>query len=152
VYGHEKPATVAYRANFKSCYFEYERRMHRWIQLSYSQALKPARKWEDVKNTGFSYKDSSDNQMAEFHVDNLKLFQQEMNEKNRLGGRLSVWFPNHLKPLIIIGHDECTFQQYSLSKKFWVAPDGQWVLVPKDKRQCVMVSAFQSRLPLSERV
>jgi hypothetical protein len=83
--------------------------------------------------------------MVEFHVDDLKLFQQEMNEKNGWGGRLSVRFPNHLKPLIIIGHDDCIFKQYSLSKKYWVAPDGQWVLVPKDEGQGVMVSAIQSR-------
>jgi hypothetical protein len=143
--GHEKPATVAYRANFISRYFECERRTHRWIQLSHSQALDLQENEKILKNTGFSYKDSSDNQMVEFHVDDLKLFQQEMNEKNGFGGRLSVRFPNHLKPLIIIGHDECIFKQYSLSKKYWVAPDGQRVLVPKDEGQGVMVSAFQSR-------
>ncbi len=82
--------------------------------------------------------------MVEFHVDDLKLFQQEMNEKNVWGGRLSAWFPNRLKPLIIIGDDECIFKQYSLSKKYWVAPDGQQVLVPKDEGQGVMVSAFQA--------
>jgi hypothetical protein len=68
-----------------------------------------------------------------------------MNEKNGFGGRLSVRFPNHLKLLIIIGHDECIFKQYSLLKNYWVAPDGQRVFVPKDKGQGVMVSAFQSR-------
>jgi hypothetical protein len=30
-------------------------------------------------------------------------------------------------------------------KKYWVAPDGHQVLVPKDKGQGVMVSAFQIR-------
>ncbi len=50
-----------------------------------------------------------------------------------------------VKPLIIIGHDECIFKQYSLSKKYWVALYGQQVLVPKEKGQGVMDSAFQSK-------
>ena len=36
---------------------------------------------------------------------------------NNFGGNLSVRFPTGEKPLIIIGHDESIFKQYSLSKK-----------------------------------
>jgi len=38
-----------------------------------------------------------------------------------------------MKPLIIIGHDECIFKQNRLSKKHWVSLCGTWVLVPKDE-------------------
>jgi hypothetical protein len=70
--GHEKPATVAYRDAFISHYFEYERRTHRWVQLSASQANDLQEKGMIMKTTGFSYVDSLGNQMVEFHVDNFK--------------------------------------------------------------------------------
>jgi hypothetical protein len=38
VEGHKKPAIVVYRYTFISHCFEYERRTHRWVQLSASQA------------------------------------------------------------------------------------------------------------------
>jgi hypothetical protein len=52
----KKPTTIAYRANFISCYFEYMRRTHRWVQPPISQALY-SKKRESVKNTGFSFVD-----------------------------------------------------------------------------------------------
>jgi hypothetical protein len=139
--GHEKPATVAYRANFISRYFEYERRTHRWVQLPESQALDLQERKMVLKNTGFRYKDALDNEWVEFHVDDFN----QSEEIHELGGRLSVRFPTNVKPLIILGHDECIFKQYCLAKKHWVAPCGTRVLVPKDEGQGVMVSAFQSR-------
>jgi hypothetical protein len=35
--------------------------------------------------------------------------------------------------------------QYHMTNKFWMAPDGERVLVPKDEVQGLMTSAFQSR-------
>jgi hypothetical protein len=112
--GHEKPTTVAYRADFISHYFEYERRTHRWVQLLTSQAFDLQEKGEIVKNTGFSFVDSLGNQTVEFHINDFK----QMDDANGLlGGNLSVHFPSQVKPLIIIGHDECISKQYCLSKK-----------------------------------
>jgi hypothetical protein len=51
--------------------------------------------------------------MLEFQVDDFK----QMDDGNGLGGNLSVHFPSHVKPLIIVGHDKCIFKQYCLSKK-----------------------------------
>jgi hypothetical protein len=51
--------------------------------------------------------------MVEFQVDDFK----QMEAANGLGRNLSVHFPSYVKPLIIIGHDECIFKQYCLSKK-----------------------------------
>jgi hypothetical protein len=117
------------------------REAHRWVQLAASQANDVHEKGMIMKNTGFSYVDSLGNQMVEFHVDNVKLG----DEEPVFGGKLSVCFPTGMKPLILIGHDECIFKQYCLSKKHWVSPCGTQVLVLKDEGQGVMVSAFQCR-------
>jgi hypothetical protein len=45
-------------------------------------------------------------------------------------------------PLVIFGHDECIFKQYHMTKKSWVAPNGEKVLVPKDDGQGLIISAF----------
>jgi hypothetical protein len=52
---HEKPATAAYWDAFISCYFEYERRTQRWVQLSASQAIDLQEKGMMMKNTGLSF-------------------------------------------------------------------------------------------------
>jgi hypothetical protein len=104
--GHKKPATVAYRAAFISCYFKYERR------IPTSKAFDLQEKGEIVINTGFSVVGSLGNQMVEVYVDGFK----QMDGANGLGGNLSMRFLSHVKPLIIIGHDECIFKQYCLLK------------------------------------
>jgi len=48
-------------------------------------------------------------------------------------------------PLIIFRHDECNFKQYTLTKKAWVSPNGETVLILKEDGQGVMVSSFQSQ-------
>jgi hypothetical protein len=70
--------------------------------------------------------------MVEYHVDNMVLEENEerwladdsiVNRSaanvnlNNFGGNLSIRFPMGEKPLIIIGHDESIFKQYSSSKK-----------------------------------
>ena len=48
------------------------------------------------------------------------------------------------KKLIIPGQDECIFKQYTFTKKAWVGPNGEKMLIPKDDGQGIMISAFQS--------
>ena len=48
------------------------------------------------------------------------------------------------KPLIIFGQDEFIFKQYTFTKKAWVGPNGEKMLIPKDDGQGIMISAFQS--------
>ena len=45
----------------------------------------------------------------------------------------------------MFGHDECIFKQYIFTSKNWITNEGITPLVPKDKGQGVMISAFQSR-------
>jgi hypothetical protein len=46
---------------------------------------------------------------------------------------------------MIIGQDECCFHQFLFSPKEWVASDGTRTIIPKDKRQGLMLSSFQGR-------
>jgi len=55
-----------------------------------------------------------------------------------------VRFPRGEKPLVIFSH-ECIFKQYTLTKKAWVAPNEEHVLVMKDEGQSIMISALQSQ-------
>jgi hypothetical protein len=74
--------------------------------------------------------------MVEFYVENFK----QGDEETVFGGKLSVSFPRGMKPLIIIGHNECILKQYCLSEKHSVPPCGMRVLVLKDEGQGVMLN------------
>ncbi len=52
---------------------------------------------------------------------------------------------NRKKTLIMLGHDECIFEQFQTTNKAWKSPNGETVLAPKDDRQGVMISTFPSR-------
>jgi len=82
--------------------------------------------------------------MVEHHVDESEDFQARMNIEP-FGGNLSVRLSPNVRPLIIVGHDECIFKQYLITTKAWTLPTGQSQLVPKDEGSGVMISAFQSR-------
>ena len=142
--GHERPCTVAYRKTFVTRYLNYERRMHRWVQIPLSESISLAESGKIIKNSGYMYTDESGTEMVEYHIDTLPEFQIRM-DKEKFGGNLSVRKNVNEKPLIIFGHDECIFKQYLLTKKSWCGPDGELALVPKDEGQGVMISVLQSR-------
>ena len=50
-----------------------------------------------------------------------------------------------LKPIVILGHDECIFKQYQFTNKSWVSDKGTTCIIPKDEGIGIMISAFQCR-------
>jgi len=82
--------------------------------------------------------------MVEYHVHTIgeKLLKEFIH--NQLGCNLSIQFPEGQCPLIIFGHDECIFKQFTMSTTSWVGPNGEAVIVPKDDGLGVMITAFQS--------
>ena len=114
--GHERPRTVSYRNAFVLRYLNYEQRMHRWIQVPLDESRQMEDDGKVVKNSGYRYVDAAGGEMVEYHVDTLDEFQIRMNE-TKFGGNLSVRKNVNEKALIIIGHDECIFKQYLLTKK-----------------------------------
>ncbi len=83
--------------------------------------------------------------MVEYHVDCCHLFQDRMNKETKFGGELSMQKNPQEKALIMFGHDEFIFKQYTMSTKSWIGPNGETEPVPKDDGQGIMISAFQSR-------
>ena len=57
---------------------------------------------------------------------------------------MSVRKPSNSKALISFGHDEYIFKQFTFSAKSWQGPNGEIVVIPKDDRLNIMISAFQS--------
>jgi predicted HTH domain antitoxin len=143
--GHEKPATVEYRRKFVQRYLKYERRAHRWIQITLEESKKLEREEIIPVSSGYYYTDELQNEMVEYHVDICHLFQDRMNERTKFGGNLSVRLAKEEKPLLMFGHDESIFKQYLLTGKAWIGPNGEKAISPKDEGQGVMISAFQSR-------
>jgi len=143
---HEKSEIVEYRRSFCPRYLKREVRCHRWIQLPLQEAQE---KFIDTARIdpsfGFQYKNDDGVNMIEYHVDDHDDFHIIMNQKHKYGGELSVRKPPDIRPLIIIGHDECIFKQYLSTLYAWVGSNGERGLVPKDDGQGVMISAFQSR-------
>ena len=112
------------------------------MTITESQAIKE--KGLVAKNSGYKYTDKNGIDMVEYHVDSSYLFQDQMNKETEFGGKLSVRLEQHEHPLIIFGHDECIFKQFHVTKKAWMGPNGETVLIPKDDGQGVMISGFQS--------
>jgi len=96
-------------------------------------------------NSGYRYSDENGNDMVELHVDTCNILEERANNETKFGGNLNVRKEAEEKPLIMFGHDECIFKQYTMTNKHWKAPNGAVVLIPKDDGQGVMISAFQSR-------
>lgn len=53
--GHEKPATVEYRRKFVQRYLKYERRAHRWIQITLEESKKLEREEIIPVRSGYYY-------------------------------------------------------------------------------------------------
>ena len=96
------------------------------------------------KDSGYKYTNEDGVNMIEYHVDCCHLFQDRMNKETLFGERLNVHKDPQEKALIMFGHDECIFKQYTMSTKSWIGPNGETVPVPKDDGQGIMISAFQS--------
>ena len=83
-----------------------EKRMHRWIQLSVSDALEITKKHTFMYESGYFYTDKQTGEkMVEYHVDACNYFHTLM-ENSRFGGNLSVCFPENEKKIILFGHDK----------------------------------------------
>ena len=71
-----------------------------------------------MKGNGYRYKDSQTREnMVEYHVDTIgeKLLKELVH--NQLGSNLSIQFPEGQCLLIVVGHDECIFKQFTMSTK-----------------------------------
>ena len=144
--GHEKPATIQYRWEFCKRYLRYEQRMHRWIQFTADEAAVMEDNGDVARGAG--YKEGN---IVEYHVDTVN---PSKLKETLFGGELSIRFPTGAKPLIIMGHDECIFKQYTMPRKQWYGPNKETYCVPKDDGMGIMISAFQCRefgfgMPLS---
>jgi len=87
-------------------------------------------KWLVPKNSGYKYQDKNGINMVKYHVDSCYLFQDQMHEETEFGGNLSAHLEQHDHPLIIFGHDKCIFKQFHMTKKAWMGPNGETVLIP----------------------
>jgi len=98
---------------------------------------------EVTTGSGYKYTNSDGLTMFEFHVDSVKNVKAVWLMTN-LGGNLSVRKPPDKKPLIIFGHDECIFKQYTMTGKQWYGPNGETYVVPKDDGCGVMIGSLHS--------
>jgi len=98
-------------------------------------------KGETPKGSGYKYTNSKGVAMVKYHCDTLP---ERGATNNNLGGNLSICFPIGQKMLVIFGHNECIFKQYTVTGKQWYGPNGEAYVVPKDDGAGIMISAFQS--------
>lgn len=102
------------------------------------------KKGKVFSGSGYKYKNNNGEDFIEFHVDDHPLLFATMTEHVPYGGYLSVRKNDSDKPLLIFCQDECIFKQYTFRSKCWNGPSGEVPLMPKDKGQGLMISAFVS--------
>ena len=115
--GHETPETKQYRKVYVKEILEMEKRMHRWIQLSVSDALEITKKHTFMYESGYFYTDKQTGEkMVEYHVDACNYFHTLM-ENSRFGGNLSVCFPENEKRLYCLDTTNAYSNSISLPTK-----------------------------------
>ena len=151
--GHERQDVLVRRNEFCKEYLtKWEPRCHRWIQVTKEKV----EKWRGEKTVPFQFNDKAKGysylspdgvEMVEYHVDDHDFLHEVADEMGFgiMGGNVSERRPPMSKPVIIFGQDECVFNQFLLSGKQWVGPDGHRALLPKTDGMGLMLSAFQSR-------
>lgn len=97
------------------------------------------------ENAGYHDKDTNQQDMVEYHVDDCKVLRDEDFEAFKFGGNLSVQKLPDMKPLVAWGQDECIFKQYAFTKNAWIGPEGEMSKIPKDEGLGTMVSGFVCR-------
>jgi hypothetical protein len=136
--GHEnKPALIQHRWDFCKHFLSFKQRMHHGMQVTLAEAAVLEANCNVAKGSG--YKQGN---IVEYHADAVNPV--KLKETN-FGGDLSIRFPMGVKSLIIFGHDEYIFKQFSRTGKQWYIPNTETYIVPKDKGIGIMILAFQSR-------
>ena len=142
--GHEHEAQRIHRSKHTTEYLTVlESNTFRWIQMPIEEyAALPYK--DEIHNTGYTYTGEDGIPMIELHVDDHDNLQVYANEKNcEFGGNTSVRMSG--KPIIILGQDECIFNQFLFGNRQWVSGKGERAFLPKTNGAGIMISAFQSR-------
>ena len=160
--GHERVEQQQSRINLAKQYIqEWELSTHRYIQFTEQDLLTFVRKNGYKQNELLacavkyvSKEADKETDMYELHVDDHEGLHALANDRYPLGGCLSHKHNPNNKPLIILGQDECIYQQFTIHGKQWCGPNGERALMPKTDGYGVMISAFQCRefgfsMPLS---
>jgi hypothetical protein len=149
--GHERSDVVEYRHSFCTDYLTvYEPRCLRWVQVRKDKAMTMDGVTVEL---GYDYVDpKTGKEMVEFHIDYCHGIAGLKDEEPQM----SVRALPESKPLMILGQDECVFNQFLLGQRTWVGPNGERPLLPKTEGEGYMLSAFVSRelgfgRPLSEK-
>jgi hypothetical protein len=150
--GHEKAEQRFTRLLFSKKYLtELEPHMHRWVPLTMGEArdmVNSGAMDEKWLLAGYKYQDEDDEERIEFHVDTNDFLHKYASDMYLFGGKPSVRRDKDKRrnPLVILGQDECIFNQYMMKPKNWIDTiSGRRPLLPKSQGATLMVSAFQCR-------
>ena len=118
--------------------------MFYWVQVPLASTNKLEYNGTFVKDGGYMYRDDeTNNQMVEYNVDACDALSVQVKH-TPFGGNLRTRFSGR-KNFTLVGHDECIFKKYIFIGKSWVGQNGEKIIILKDERQGLMISAFQLR-------
>ena len=139
--GHERADVIKERQSFcETCSKELEPRCKRLMRITKSPADALGDKLKD--RPCFEFELYGGIQMCEFHCDDVEDVEEvSMNFPLTTSTRV----PPNVRPLLILGQDECVFSQHLFGQKQWVTPSGQRPLMPKTEGDIHVMSALQCR-------
>ena len=82
--------------------------MHRWVHLTEQEAKKMVEDGKIGAKQGYHF-EITGKKIVEYHVDDHPEFQERGAKLHRFGGLLSVWMPEGVLPIMVIGKDEAIF-------------------------------------------
>jgi hypothetical protein len=154
---HEAKEQKVDRNDFVVDYVEdFEPRMHRWIQLTEAEvdkAIEEKNLPKHMKKFGKKYDAEDGTPMMQFHVDDHKWLFEKGHNDHKLGATINMLKrledgragKRPFVPLILWGHDECSFNQYLMRVKTWITKEGKRPINPKSMGESYMVSAITCR-------
>ena len=153
---HERPDVRAARKEYLDSFFEKERLMYKWIQITEGEA-DTLRKKCPTMAAGHHFKNADGVEKVEFHVDDSQAFDTwRVNDPQSpyadipmaqvggifMGGNLSVRRPRGgERPIIQLGQDEATYKAFVLPKDTWTL-DNYQPIRPKSDGPGLMLSGF----------
>ena len=120
-------------------YYSYELYSHQLIQITSSEAIILEEKYNDFPRRCYHIYEDNGIDMREYHVDTHPFLRDMIKPGiHQYSGNLGVSLEKVSRPIMIIGQEKSTFQQFVFSNKYRKCPQGRNLVQPRGAGDILM--------------